>query len=70
MSKFVGLTMSWIFKVSDLKLLFHSQLINFLNKTVQEMSIHVLEWMLFKKESVLSLKEKTTQNWFSYFQIA
>ena len=69
MSKFVGLTMSWLLKVSDLKLLFRSQLINFLNKTVQEMSIHVLEWMLFKKKSVLSLKEKTTQNWFSYFQI-
>ena len=57
MSEFVGLTMSWIFKVSDLKLLFRSQWINFLNKTVQEMSIHVLEWMLFKKESVLSLKK-------------
>ena len=26
--------------------------------------------MLFMKEYVLSLKEKTTQDWFSYFQIA
>jgi len=26
--------------------------------------------MLFMKESVLSIKEKTTQHWFSYFQIA
>ena len=26
--------------------------------------------MLLKKEPVLSLKEKATQPWFSYFQIA
>jgi len=26
--------------------------------------------MVLVKESVLSLKEKTTQHWFSYFQIA
>jgi len=26
--------------------------------------------MVLMKESVLSLKEKTTQRWFSYFQIA
>ena len=32
------------------------------------MGIHVLEWMLFKKESVLSLK-KIKKYWFSYFQI-
>ena len=49
-----------------------SQLINFLKKYFKELACinWMWKWMLLMKESVLSFEEKTTQHWFTYFQIA
>ena len=40
----------------------------FHKKIFKGISIHILWWMLQMKESVLGF-EKTTQPWFTYFQI-
>jgi len=52
----------------SLKLPFRSQLIKFLNKTFQEINIHIL-YLMLRTESVLNLNKEITEHWFSYFQI-
>ena len=54
-----------------LKLPFCSQLINFLEKNILEICIYIIMInAYYEKESVLSFKEKTSQHWCFYFEIA